>query len=536
MTMRRVVKASICAAVFWFGVMEFGGGLLYKGEAARSLEQTSYVQTVSHQYEARPLLGEPAEGGAKENPEPAAAKNGEELEQAAVQAGKKQNNQNNAQEKGSTGNGNDDKSTQNNNEDKRDDNVGKSAEASSGNSVEANSGNAGHSNSEQTEDGNGEKTSQSTNGTAGEGEGIKLVSQTAGQPSEPLSPPKNKVVYLTIDDGPSKYTPEVLDILQREGVKATFFALGEQVERNPDIAKRIVDEGHTIGNHTYNHKYEKLYGSFAEFAKQIMRTDDAIYAATGVRTTLVRAPGGTYSNFDQGYFDALGAAGYRVHDWNVDSGDSKRRGVPAAEIIANIKKSKLADTLNVLIHDSAGHEASVKALPAIIHYYKNLGYTFEPLDDSVKPIQFQLASKSKWARGKVSEGEKAAIIQFGKALDASGARQQSADREPALVVHRGEASLVLKAGQYRLVAGSIHVPLKELVEWMGGAAERDEQSGVVEASLSGKSLFWMMDSWPPSEDADAHLDVPLRATLGEFGIDIEDYTMTKDRREVWIKE
>ncbi|RJE89049.1 polysaccharide deacetylase [Paenibacillus sp. 1011MAR3C5] len=382
-------------------------------------------------------------------------------------------------------------------------------------------------------------TSQSSNNsTTVDGASAKQASSTVSQQPEPLASQKKqgKVVYLTIDDGPSKYTPEVLDILQREGVKATFFALGEQVERNPDIAKRIVEEGHAIGNHTYDHHYDKLYGSFAEFANQVMRTDDAIYAATGVRTTLLRAPGGTHTNFDQGYFDALGAAGYHVHDWNVDSGDSKRRGVPASEIIANIKKSKLADTLNVLIHDSAGHGESVKALPAIIHYYKNLGYTFEILDDSVKPMQFQLASKPKWARGKVTDGEKAAIVNFGKALDASGSRQHSAEREPALIVHRGEESLVLKAGQYRLVAGSIHVPLQELVEWMGGAAERDEQSGVVEANLSGKSLFWMMDSWPPAEHTEAHLDVPLRSTLGEFGIDIEDYTMTKDRREVWIKE
>lgn len=519
MTMRRVVKASICAAVFWFGVMEFGGGLLYKGEAARSLGQTSYVQTVSQQYEARPLLGEPAEGDAKENPEQAAAGSGDKQQgHASTSAGKKAENPDSTQELENKGAGSD----------------AKLAAASNGNTqggklAEAGTGSAGHSNSE--------KASQSNNGASGGEAGTKHSSQTASQPAtEPASAAKKKVVYLTIDDGPSKHTPEVLDILKREGIKATFFALGEQVERNPDIAKRIVEEGHAIGNHTYNHKYEKLYGSFAEFASQVMRTDDAIYAATGLRTTLLRAPGGTYANFDQGYFDALGAAGYRVHDWNVDSGDSKRRGVPSAEIIANIKKSKLADTLNVLIHDSAGHEESVKALPAIIHYYQNLGYTFEPLDDSVKPMQFQTASKPKWSRGKVTDADKAAIIKYGKELDASGERQKSAHREPALIVHRGDATLVLEAGQYRLASGSIYVPLQELVEWMGGAAEQDEQSGVVEASLAGKSLFWMIDTWPPSEEKGTHLDVPLRATLGEFGIDIDDYAISKDRREVWIRE
>ncbi|WP_243644036.1 polysaccharide deacetylase family protein [Paenibacillus pinisoli] len=514
--MRRVVKASICAAVFWFGVMEFGGGLLYKGEAARSLGETSYVQTVSRQYEARPLLGEPAEDGSKENPEQAAA-SGDKQQHASISAGKKAGNPNSTPEPENKGAGNE----------------AKPAAAGNGNTQEGKAG----AKTEGTGHNHSEKASQSNNGSSSGEDGTKLSSQTVNQPpAEPAAAAKKKVVYLTIDDGPSKHTPEVLDILKREGIKATFFALGEQVERNPDIAKRIVEEGHAIGNHTYNHKYEKLYGSFAEFAGQVMRTDDAIYAATGVRTTLLRAPGGTYANFDQGYFDALAAAGYRVHDWNVDSGDSKRRGVPSTEIIANIKKSKLADTLNVLIHDSAGHEESVKALPAIIHYYKNLGYTFEPLDDSVKPMHFQTASKSKWSRGKVTEADKAAIIKYGKELDASGVRQKSAHREPALIVHRGDATLVLEAGQYRLASGSIYVPLKDLVEWMGGAAEQDEQSGVVEASLAGKSLFWMIDTWPPSEENGSHLDVPLRSTLGEFGIDIEDYAISKDRREVWIRE
>lgn len=482
MTMRRVVKASICAVVFWFGVMEFGGGMLYKGEAARSLKETAFTQTLSHQYEATPLLGVPTVDDPAGNPEEDALNNEADHHNALPETGSKQEKEDSRQ---------------------------------SNRQAESNDLNAGS----------------------------DTASKQSSQYFDPIPAVENKsadngkVIYLTIDDGPSKHTPEVLDILKREGVQATFFVLGEQVERNPDIAKRIVEEGHAIGNHTYNHQYDKLYGSFSEFANQVMRTDDEIYAATGVRTTLVRAPGGTHTNFDQGYFDALGAAGYRVHDWNVDSGDSKRRGVPSSEIIANIKKSKLADTLNVLIHDSAGHEESVRALPAIIQYYKSLGYSFEPLDDSVKPMQFQLASKPKWARGKVTEGERAAIVNFGKELEASGARQLSNVREPVLTVHRGEETLMLRAGQYSLKAGSIYVPLNQLVEWMGGTAEQDEQSGVVEASLSGKKLFWMKDSLSSPGGADNRfMDVPLRSTLGEFGIDIEDYNMSKDHREVWIKQ
>src|SRR4029453_11475706 len=132
--------------------------------------------------------------------------------------------------------------------------------------------------------------------------------------------------------------------LKKEGISATFFMLGEHVLQQPKIVKRIIEEGHAIGNHSFNHKYERLYGSFSEFAEQVMKTDEAIYRTAGVRTTLFRAPGGTYTNFDQSYFDAMAAAGYQVHDWNVDSGDSKRIGVPASEILSTIKSSKLGST------------------------------------------------------------------------------------------------------------------------------------------------------------------------------------------------
>lgn len=495
--MRRVVKASICAAVVWFGIMEFGGDLMQQGEAAHHAGGTSYTQTVSPQYEARPLLSGPGTEQEGEDAESAVnrkQRNGTEensAEHAAYKPGEEE------------------------------------AKPSGGNDV-----NAGAASSTSGDDAVSGSATPSGDETAGE-EAASGAEGTGREGNEQ----SGKVLYLTFDDGPSRNTPEVLDILKREGVKATFFVLGEHVEQHPEIAQRIVEEGHAIGNHTYNHVYEKLYGNFGEFASQIMRTDNAIYEAVGVRTTLVRAPGGTHRNFDIGYFDALDAAGYRVHDWNVDSGDSKRRGVPAAEIVANVKASRIADTLNVLLHDSAGHEESVKALPQIIQYYKALGFTFEVLEDGVKPMQFQLAEQTKWKRGQVSASDREKLIAFGKQLDASGERSLAANREPALIVHRGEESFVLEAGEYSLIEGAIHVPLLSLTEWMGGEAELDEDSGVIEASLMGKRMFWMTDAWPPAQGEEAlYLDVPLRATLGEFGLTIEDYVYTDERREVWIAE
>lgn len=193
-------------------------------------------------------------------------------------------------------------------------------------------------------------------------------------------------VYLTFDDGPSKNTEDILDILNEEDIDATFFVLGENVEKNEDITKRIINEGHSIGNHTYSHKYEILYNSFNDFWEEIQKTEKIIYDLIGIRTSLVRTPGGTYQNWDSFYFYYMDQAGYQVFDWNVDSGDSLQKDVSTEDIVQNIKKSVLKESLIVLMHDSVGHENTVKALPEIINYYRELGYQFKPITEKVKPI------------------------------------------------------------------------------------------------------------------------------------------------------
>ncbi|TYP68073.1 polysaccharide deacetylase family protein [Paenibacillus methanolicus] len=205
------------------------------------------------------------------------------------------------------------------------------------------------------------------------------------------------VVYLTFDDGPSKWTPQVLDILAKERVKATFFVLGQEAERRESTVKRVVREGHALGNHTYNHRYEELYRDFEGFWRQARQTDAILERIAGKPVSLLRAPGGTYGNFDAHYFELLEQAGYRIADWNVDSGDSRRKNVPASEIVKTVKASTLAREVTVLMHDGAGHGESVKALPAIIAYYKAKGYRFAVLDGEAKLATFRLGP-DKWQR------------------------------------------------------------------------------------------------------------------------------------------
>lgn len=367
----------------------------------------------------------------------------------------------------------------------------------------------------------------------------KPAAAAGEKPSEPVlaekAETKQKTVYLTFDDGPSKNTEKIFEILKQEGISATFFVLGEHVLKQPDIAKRIIAEGHAIGNHTFDHKYERLYGSFAEFAEQVMKTDKAIYQTTGVRTILFRAPGGTHTNFDQGYFDAMAAAGYQVHDWNVDSGDSRQQGVPASEILTTIQGSKLASKLNVLLHDSAGHEESVKALPAIIKYYKSKGYAFAKITDEVKPIQFKPADKLKWSRASVTKPEIKKLVQFSEKLSRESALAQAAANAPDLILHRGEETLVLKAGEYGVTNGAIEVSLRKLSEWVGGSIVLDVDNGLIDAYYEGNRVLSLTGNEIHTSDK-GQVIVPVRAALHKFGIQITKYVYSDQQREIWLTE
>ncbi|TCM95771.1 peptidoglycan/xylan/chitin deacetylase (PgdA/CDA1 family) [Paenibacillus sp. BK033] len=338
-------------------------------------------------------------------------------------------------------------------------------------------------------------------------------------------------VYLTFDDGPSGKTKDVLAILKREGVKATFFMLGKEVKQYPDIARQVVKEGHAIGNHTYDHVYKELYSSFSAFAKQVMDTDDEIYKVTGVRTNLLRAPGGTFGNFDQGYYDALAKAGYIVNDWNVDSGDSARVGVPAKEIVSTVKGSRLSGKVVVLMHDSSIHGESVKALPEVIGYFKNKGYQFAVLTEQVKPIQFRLAPTLKWKRPKVTAQETQTLVQY-------TARTRTNLPElntHSLIIHAGGDEIPFAPQDYKTLSGTIDVPLRQLAIGLHGIIRLDMANGVVEAMVNNQSVSWTAAEVGGSGTSlPSRIIVHLRETLQRFHFGISRITVTEGKREIWI--
>lgn len=373
--------------------------------------------------------------------------------------------------------------------------------------------------------------------------------------------PEAPTVYLTFDDGPSEHTERVLDILSEEGVPGTFFVLGEQAERHPELIRRMVREGHALGNHTYDHVYEKLYGGFGTFWEQVERTEKTLASIAGVGTRLLRAPGGTFANFDPYYFYYLRQAGYAVHDWNVDSGDSRRKGVPASEILRTVRDSKRHHETVVLMHDGIGHGETVKALPEIIRYYRGLGYAFTVLTPRVKPAVFS-AAKPKWSRSPPTweqfAGQLAAIGRLlGETMDREerlADAERPASREPAAVteaVYAAESGVrpelklqvngrdvVLGPEQYWLEADRLQVPLRRLAESMGGIVSWDGERRIASVVYGPVRLEYRIADkllavyhfgqeatrvhLPQMELQDGSLIVPLRATVNQLGEKLRD--------------
>lgn len=180
-----------------------------------------------------------------------------------------------------------------------------------------------------------------------------------------------KIIALTIDDGPwPNTTLQMLDIFKKNDVKATFFWVGQAVQAHPEIAKRVVAEGHAIGNHTWHHWYRKMDAATAK--SEIERTAELIYKTTGVKTALFRPPGGYLNNGLAAYAKSQK---YSVVMWSLTSADTDRRAKPQA-FVNNVLKGAKPGAI-VLMHDGGGdRKRTVQALPQIISGLKQQGYRF----------------------------------------------------------------------------------------------------------------------------------------------------------------
>ena len=214
----------------------------------------------------------------------------------------------------------------------------------------------------------------------------------APQTYSATSSPDN-TAYLTFDDGPSGNTDIILQTLQEENVKATFFVVGTDNADNLARMRRIVQEGHTIGMHSYSHSYKKIYASVEAFLKDMYQVFNLIKDTTGVTPTCFRFPGGSINSYNKAVYKDIKAEmirrGFVPYDWSVSSGDASTTKYTPEQLTGHVlngigSKSRII----VLMHDSSSKENTAQAVRQIIIGIREKGFIFAPLDYQTKPILF----------------------------------------------------------------------------------------------------------------------------------------------------
>lgn len=225
----------------------------------------------------------------------------------------------------------------------------------------------------------------------GESDTEDEVSWEPGQPED--SEESLHKVYLTFDDGPSIYTDDILEILDRYGVKATFFVVGKESDSEKEALSMIVDGGHTLGMHSYSHKYAELYRSVEDFADDFVRLQSYLYDVTGVESRFYRFPGGssnTVSDIDMEEFaDYLESQGVQFYDWNIASGDAGSIPLSVDTLVRNSTEGIGENSTSIILfHDSADKRSTVDALPIIIEKILAMEDTvILPITEETVPIQ-----------------------------------------------------------------------------------------------------------------------------------------------------
>ena len=198
-----------------------------------------------------------------------------------------------------------------------------------------------------------------------------------------------KIAYLTFDDGPSSnITPQILKILEDEGIKATFFVLGNRVERCPEIVKQEYEAGHYIANHGYSHEYKKVYSSANAVLDEYNQTETIIKNAIGneeYSSHIFRFPGGSqggkYAKVKNEAKGLLEQNDICYINWNALTNDAV--GKPTAESLVNDLKttSNGKNRIVVLMHDTGSKQLTVDTLPEVISYLREQGYVFKNFYD-----------------------------------------------------------------------------------------------------------------------------------------------------------
>lgn len=198
-----------------------------------------------------------------------------------------------------------------------------------------------------------------------------------------------KTMYLTFDDGPSEEnTAAVLDILKARDIKATFFVVGENVRKHPEVAKRIVEEGHTIGIHCNRHEYEELYASVDSYLEDFEEAYAAVKEITGVEVKLFRFPGGSINSYNagvrEGIIEAMTERGFIYYDWNASLEDAVTKAEPE-KLLQNALSSTLGRKKVVMLAHDIVYPTTL-CLNDLLDQLPE--YHMEPLNEKIEPVEF----------------------------------------------------------------------------------------------------------------------------------------------------
>ena len=225
---------------------------------------------------------------------------------------------------------------------------------------------------------------------------IPEAAELAQEPEEDYSM-YDKRIYLTFDDGPSRNTDKILDILKEYDAKATFFVVGKTDEESVRAYQRIVAEGHTLAMHSYSHKYSEIYASKESFEQDLRQLQEYLYQITGVWPRFYRFPGGssnTVSKVDmQELIEYLNESGITYFDWNIASGDAIS-GQLGKDIIVNncIGGIKAKQECMILMHDASDKNSTVEALSLLIEQVRSSeNAVFLPITDETTTVQHRKA-------------------------------------------------------------------------------------------------------------------------------------------------
>jgi peptidoglycan-N-acetylglucosamine deacetylase len=201
-----------------------------------------------------------------------------------------------------------------------------------------------------------------------------------------------KQIAITFDDGPDgKYTPEILDVLKEYNVKATFFLLGQNMEYYPEMARRIVDEGHAVGNHSYSHPDFRYLTVEDALQKQVIKTQQVFEDILGFRPAYFRPPYGAVTDEQ---IRVLCEEGMIIIDWSIETFDWSDTQNSPEKILNRIKKYHHGGAV-ILMHSAGGDRSnSITVLPQIIEFLQNEGYELVTIDEMFdSPSDLKLISK-----------------------------------------------------------------------------------------------------------------------------------------------